>query len=163
MKAMECKDALKQLRQAHGWSQDELAEKLFMTRQAISRWENGDTTPGSDVLKQLSALYDVSINTLLGSPRKLVCQCCGMPMTDGELAREPDSGAFREDYCKWCYVDGKMVYENLDELVAYLVSQHFIPGATDEQATAFYQQQLSSLQYWQSKKNQQEESTTQAN
>ena len=54
-------------------SQDELAEKVFVTRQAVSRWENGDTVPNTETLKLLSGLFNVSINTLLGSPRQLVC------------------------------------------------------------------------------------------
>ena len=41
--------------------------------------QEGETTPNTDTLKLLSKLFDVSINTLLGSPRELICQCCGMP------------------------------------------------------------------------------------
>ena len=63
---METKDILLELRQKRGLSQEELAEKLFVTRQAVSRWENGETTPNVDTLKLLSKFYDVSINTLLG-------------------------------------------------------------------------------------------------
>ena len=51
-----------------GLSQEELAEKIFVTRQAVSRWETGETLPTPETLQLLSALYDVSINTLLGSP-----------------------------------------------------------------------------------------------
>ena len=40
----------------------------------------GDTVPNTDTLKLLSKEFDVSINTLLGDPRKLICQCCGMPI-----------------------------------------------------------------------------------
>lgn len=73
MNCMETKNVLAKLRKERGWSQDELAEKIFVTRQAISRWETGETLPNVESLKQLSILYDVSINTLLGSPRKLYC------------------------------------------------------------------------------------------
>ena len=83
-----------------------LAEKVFVTRQAVSRWENGETIPNIDTLKLLSKLFDVSINTLLGSPRELVCQCCGMPLEDCTTSRETD-GNFNEEYCKWCYADGE--------------------------------------------------------
>ncbi|MBR4122546.1 MAG: helix-turn-helix transcriptional regulator, partial [Erysipelotrichaceae bacterium] len=78
------------LRTKHGLSQDELAEKVFVTRQAVSRWENGDTVPNTETLKRLSSLFKVSINTLLGSPRQLVCQCCGMPLDDGIISRNED-------------------------------------------------------------------------
>ena len=75
---METKDIILELRTKKGMSQDELAEKVFVTRQAVSRWENGETVPNTETLKSLSKLFDVSINTLLGSPRELICQCCGI-------------------------------------------------------------------------------------
>ena len=96
---MEPKDILLALRKQNNMTQDELAEKLFVTRQAVSRWESGETTPNVETLKLLSWLFDVSINTLLGSPRKLICQCCGMLLDDGSMSRDPD-GTFNENYCK---------------------------------------------------------------
>ena len=65
---MDTKEILYHLRTQKGLSQDELAEKVFVTRQAVSRWENGETTPNVETLKLLSRLFDVSINTLLGAP-----------------------------------------------------------------------------------------------
>ncbi len=103
---METKDIIYELRTKKGLSQEELAEKVFVTRQAVSRWETGETIPNIDTLKLLSKLFDVSINTLLGSPRELVCQCCGMPLEDCTTSRETD-GNFNEEYCKWCYADGE--------------------------------------------------------
>ena len=61
---METKDMIRELRTKKDLSQDELAEKVFVTRQAVSRWENGETTPNTETLKLLSKLFDVSINTL---------------------------------------------------------------------------------------------------
>ena len=79
---METKDVIFKLRTERGMSQEALAEKVFVTRQAVSRWENGETVPSTDTLKLLSGVFDVSVNTLLGSPRQLICQCCGMPLDD---------------------------------------------------------------------------------
>ena len=76
---METKEIIQALRTKRGLSQNELAEQVHVTRQAVSRWENGETTPNIDTLKLLSKVLDASINTLLGSPRRLVCQCCGEP------------------------------------------------------------------------------------
>jgi transcriptional regulator with XRE-family HTH domain len=42
---MDTKDVILELRTKKGLSQDELAEKLYVTRQAVSRWENGETIP----------------------------------------------------------------------------------------------------------------------
>lgn len=65
---METKDIILELRTKKGMSQSELAEKLMVTRQAVSRWENGETIPNTETLKLLSKEFDVSINTLLGTP-----------------------------------------------------------------------------------------------
>ncbi|MBR2302411.1 MAG: helix-turn-helix domain-containing protein [Clostridia bacterium] len=102
---MDTKDVIFNLRTTNGLSQDELAEKVYVTRQAVSRWENGETVPNVETLKLLSKLFNVSINTLLGSPQQLVCQCCGMPLQDDSISKEKD-GLFNEEYCKWCYADG---------------------------------------------------------
>ena len=44
---METKDVIYSLRTENGLSQDELAEKVFVARQAVSRWENGETVPNT--------------------------------------------------------------------------------------------------------------------
>lgn len=102
---MQTKDIIFELRTKKGLSQEELAEKIYVTRQAVSRWETGETIPNTETLKLLSKFFEVSINTLLGSPQKLVCQCCGMPLEDCDISKEID-GFFNEEYCKWCYADG---------------------------------------------------------
>lgn len=143
---METKDVLLKLRAERGYTQDALAEKVFVTRQAVSRWETGETVPGIETLKLLSKLYGVSINTLLGAPRRLICQCCGMPLDDGSISREAD-GAFNEDYCKWCYANGRFAYESIDQLTDYL-AEHFAGDASPEQAHAFFREQLLKLRHW---------------
>ena len=102
---MQTKDIIFERRTKKGLSQEELAEKIYVTRQAVSRWETGETIPNTETLKLLSKFFEVSINTLLGSPQKLVCQCCGMPLEDCDISKEID-GFFNEEYCKWCYADG---------------------------------------------------------
>ena len=148
---MATKDVILSLRTKNGLSQDELAEKVFITRQAVSRWENGETVPNPDTLKLLSALFDVSINTLLGAPRKLICQCCGMPLEDSLLSREPD-GSFNEDYCKWCYADGQFAYQDLQTLTDFLVEHMSNENWSAEQARAYFEAQLPQLQHWREKK-----------
>ena len=53
------------LRKSHNYTQEELAEKLDISRQAISKWETGVTVPDVDVLLKLSKLYGISINDIL--------------------------------------------------------------------------------------------------
>ena len=107
---MDTKDIILELRTKKGLSQEELAEKVYVTRQAVSRWEKGETTPNTETLKLLSKLFDVSINTLLGSPRQMVCHCCGMSLDDATTSKEAD-GIFNEEYCKWCYTDGEFTLD----------------------------------------------------
>ena len=144
---MDTKDVLFELRTKHGMSQDDLAEKVFVTRQAVSRWENGETVPNTDTLKLLSRLFDVSINTLLGAPRQLVCQCCGMPLDDAIISRDKD-GTLNEDYCQWCYADGTYTYSNMDDLIDVCVGHMVNEDFTEEQARAYMKQMLPRLDYW---------------
>ena len=144
---MDTKDVLYELRTKNGLSQDELAEKLFVTRQAVSRWENGDTVPNTDTLKLLSKLFNVSINTLLGAPRQLICQCCGMPLEDAIIGRNED-GSLNEDYCKWCYADGTYTYSDMDDLIDVCIPHMAQAGFTEAQARAYMKENLPKLDYW---------------
>ena len=144
---METKDMIRELRTKEGLSQDELAEKVFVTRQAVSRWENGETTPNTETLKLLSKLFDVSINTLLGSPRELICQCCGMLLEDASISKEPD-GFFNEEYCKWCYADGEYMYHDMDDLIDVCVGHMANDQFTPEQVRAYMKDMLPKLDYW---------------
>ncbi len=144
---METKDIIFELRNKAGLSQDKLAEKVYVTRQAVSRWENGETIPNTEALKLLSKLFDVSINTLLGSPRELICQCCGMPLTDDIISKDAE-GTPNEEYCKWCYADGTYMYSNMDDLIDVCVRNMVSEGFSEEQAREYMKQSLPKLDYW---------------
>ena len=144
---MDTKDIIYELRTKKGLSQDELAQKVFVTRQAVSRWENGETVPNTETLKLLSGLFGVSINTLLGTPQKLICQCCGMPLEDELIGRNQD-GTLNEDYCKWCYADGTYTYSDMDELINVCIPHMVKEGFSEEQARAYMKDQLPKLDYW---------------
>ena len=62
---MKFEEKLVTLRKKHGMSQEELADQLGVSRQAISRWELGSTLPDAPNLLKLSDLFDVSIDGLL--------------------------------------------------------------------------------------------------
>lgn len=55
---METRDVILELRTKKGLSQDELAERVLVTRQAVSRWENGETVPNTETLKLLSTNHE---------------------------------------------------------------------------------------------------------
>ena len=144
---METRMILKQLRENHHLTQDQMAERLMVTRQAVSRWENGETQPNTDTLRMLSREFNVSINTLLGSPRKLICQCCGMPLEDAFIGRNKD-GSLNEDYCQWCYADGTYTYSDMDDLIRVCVPNMVQQGFTEDQARSYMKQMLPTLDYW---------------
>ena len=58
---------LADLRKRNGYSQETLAEKLGVSRQAVSKWERGESTPDTDTLIELSRLYSVSLDELVGN------------------------------------------------------------------------------------------------
>ena len=144
---MEIREILRDLRTRKGYSQEELAEKVFVTRQAVSRWETGETTPNTETLKLLSGLYNVSINTLLGSPRQLFCQCCGMPLEDSILSREID-GTLNEEYCKWCYEGGQFHYSSPEELIDFCVNHMATADWPAEQVRAHMEAVVPQLKHW---------------
>lgn len=144
---METKDVIYELRTKNDMTQDALAEKVYVTRQAVSRWEKGETVPNTETLKLLSDLFGVSINTLLGSPRDLICQCCGMPLDDHIISREKD-GSLNEDYCKWCYADGTYTYSDMDDLIDVCVKHMATDGFTEDQAREYMKGTLPKLDYW---------------
>ena len=144
---MEKKNIFFELRTKRGLYQDELAEKVMVTRQAVSRWENGETTPNTDTLKLLSKVFDVSINTLLGEPRQLICQCCGMPLEDSTISKEPN-GDFNEEYCKWCYSGGEFKYTSKEQLIDFCVENMATKEWPAEQVRAHMEAVVPELKHW---------------
>lgn len=146
---METQDILKNLREKNNLTQEQLAERIHVTRQAVSRWETGETLPNTETFKLLSQVFDVSINTLLGSPRQLICQCCGMPLSEDNLISRESDKSYNEEYCKWCYTDGKFTYESKESLLDYLVKHMPNPDNLDnETRRAQYDSFLSQLKHW---------------
>ena len=62
---MNLSDKIIKLRRVHDWSQEDLAEKLNVSRQAISRWENGTALPDAQNILQISKLFGVTTDYLL--------------------------------------------------------------------------------------------------
>ena len=146
---MEMKDILKQLREKNNLTQEQMAARLMVTRQAVSRWENSETQPNTETLKLLSREFNVSINTLLGSPRQLVCQCCGMPLNEDSMISQEKDGSYNEDYCKWCYAEGEFVYKSKESLLDFLVSHMPNPdNMKEEDRRSQFDLYLSQLKHW---------------
>ncbi len=58
---------IRNLRKSRGLSQEELAARLHVVRQTISKWENGLSVPDSEMLIKLAAVFEVSVSDLLGA------------------------------------------------------------------------------------------------
>ena len=57
---------LKNLRTRNGWSQEELASRLHVVRQTVSKWEKGLSVPDADMLMRLADIFNVPVAALLG-------------------------------------------------------------------------------------------------
>ncbi|WP_062050763.1 helix-turn-helix domain-containing protein [Bacillus sp. JCM 19034] len=68
---MDFSNKLKIEREKRGWSQEELAQKLFVSRQSVSKWENGKNYPNIEVIIELSNLFDITIDALLKNDEDL--------------------------------------------------------------------------------------------
>ena len=61
---------LQELRKEKGLTQEQLAEKLFVARRTVSRWETGSNLPDLDILVELADFYDVDLREILSGERK---------------------------------------------------------------------------------------------
>ena len=93
---MSISESIKAHREARSMTQQQLAERLYITRQAVSRWETGETTPGIDMTKLIAATL----------------------ANDEDRAQTAD-GTPETDWCKWCVEDGELVNpeESMEELI----------------------------------------------
>ncbi|MGN0301263.1 MAG: zinc ribbon domain-containing protein, partial [Anaerotardibacter sp.] len=147
---MELKEAIAAVRKEAGLTQEEMARKLYVTRQAISRWENGETTPGIDMVKLICVTFNVPIDKFLDMPAPNLCQCCGMSLTS-ELYGTLSNGTSTADYCKWCYEEGAFTSPdmNMDEFIertAPMTAEAM--GVSLDEAVSFMATLLPTLKRW---------------
>lgn len=147
---MAIKDVLPQIRKEKGVTQEELAAKVFVTRQAVSRWETGETTPSIDMAKLLALALDVPVVRLLDLPQEPSCQCCGTPFSVPNMDKGANAdGSENPNYCKWCYDGGKFESATMDEVIEksapYLVAA---TGVSLDEAVSFMGALLPTLGRW---------------
>ena len=146
------KDALPRLRRERELTQEELARKLYITRQAVSRWERGETEPGIDMIKLIAHELEVPLTELLDMPEDY-CQSCGMMFTaPGQHGHEED-GTEAEDYCRWCYEDGRYTYETtMDDMIEECAPRMAeAMGWTVDEAASLLGAVLPTLERWRQK------------
>lgn len=115
-------EKIRELRTKNGMTQSDLAEKLFVTTQAVSRWEKGDVEPSLTTVKSISEIFGVSIDEIMGkekpepvvvrekeyvykesNPVLAVCEKCNKPIFDGkDIVRKRDGSDHTTIYCRAC-------------------------------------------------------------
>ena len=147
---MAISDVLVRIRKERNLTQDDLARKLFVTRQAVSRWERGETSPGIDMCKLIAATCDVPVTLLLEMPDGDFCQSCGMPFFQEKDHGTEADGSPSEEFCSWCYRDGAFLEdETLEDLV-----ERCAPGMAEscritlDEAVSFMGALLPTLKRW---------------
>ena len=143
-------EAIQGARKRRGLTQEQLAAKVFVTRQAVSRWENGESEPSIDMRKLLANVLDVPVADLLGLPDTPSCQCCGTPFNVPDMPFGTNAdGTENPDYCGWCYQNGEFTSSGIDEII-----EHNVPylmqatGYTSEEAVSFLGALLPTLKRW---------------
>ncbi len=149
---MAIKDVLPQVRKERGVTQEELAAKLYVTRQAVSRWETGETTPSIDMAKLIAVALDVPVMRLLDLPQEPSCQCCGTPFSVPNMPKGTDAdGTENPNYCKWCYDEGEFANATMDDVIEksapYLMQA---TGVSLDEAVSFMGALLPTLGRWKS-------------
>ena len=147
---MAVRDVLPQLRKEKGLTQEELAAKLFVTRQAVSRWETGETMPSIDMCKLIAVALDVPVMHVLDLPHEPSCQCCGTPFSVPDMPCGTNAdGSENPNYCKWCYDQGEFASETMDDVIEqsapYLVQA---TGMSLDEAVSFMGALLPTLSRW---------------
>ncbi|MCL2375542.1 MAG: pyridoxamine 5'-phosphate oxidase family protein [Firmicutes bacterium] len=140
------------IRKSSGLSQGKFASKLFVTRQAVSRWETGETTPTIDTLKSMFEFFSVNPSHFFEvSP---ICQSCSMPLQNPEnLGQNPDKSV-NLDYCKYCFVDGSLekisgIEEMIDSTIeAMKAENYFTSEFTEADERAHLIKTLPTLKRW---------------
>jgi len=152
---MELRNAILGIRTKSGLTQEEFARTLHVTRQAVSRWENGDTTPAIETLKTIAELFKVDGNVLLGTTQQF-CQSCGMPlMALADLGTNADKGANME-FCTYCFEDGAFkdnmtLNEMAENNLNWLKEWNELNGTsyTRDEARPLLREFLTTLKRWQ--------------
>ena len=74
-----------------------------------------------------------------------------MPLEDESLISREKDGSLNEEYCQWCYKDGKFTYQNMDDLIEACIPHMAAQGFAVDQVRAYLSDMLPKLKYWQEK------------
>ncbi|MDR0937210.1 MAG: helix-turn-helix domain-containing protein [Oscillospiraceae bacterium] len=124
---IEVANRLVQLRKQCGYSQEDLAEKLGVSRQAVSKWERAESSPDTDNLIRLARLYRVSLDNLLNITDELPPPPAPPPDNSGQgEAYDCEEEAEFEDYDEWEHREISVPWKILDGAMPILVLALFL-------------------------------------
>ena len=148
---MAMSDIISSIRAEKGLTQEQMAHDLYVTRQAVSRWETGETQPGIDMVKLICVTYNMPLERFFEMPMEYYCQCCSMPIPDPSLHGTEADGTSSSSYCKYCYQEGDFTAKGVDmdefiEATAQLEADAM--GISREEAVSLMATLLPHLQRW---------------
>lgn len=156
---MELQETILDIRKKNNLTQKELADKLFVTRQAVSRWETGETTPTMDTLKNLVKIFNVDTNILLGLGESPICQSCSMALNEIINFGTNSDNTINTEYCTHCFRNGSFTHNRtIDEMVE--TNLNFLDEFNSENNTSYSVEEartvlkdhLATLNRWKTKK-----------
>lgn len=145
------KDIISSIRREAGITQEQMARKLYVTRQAVSRWENGETEPGIDMVKLICVSFEVPLERFFEMPMEYYCQCCSMPIPNPDIHGKESDGSVNGDYCKYCYDDGDFTAKgvSMDEFIESTADMEANAlGISREEAVSLMSTLLPHLKRW---------------
>lgn len=148
---MAMKDIIASIRNDAGITQEEMARRLYVTRQAVSRWETGETSPGIDMVKLICVTFNVPLERFFEMPMDYYCQCCSMPIPDINMHGTEQDGSSSEEFCKYCYQDGDFTAKgmSMDEFIeATAEMEAKALGCSREEAVSLMGTLLPHLKRW---------------
>ena len=148
---MALKDTISAIRAELGITQQEMARKLYVTRQAVSRWETGETAPSIDMVKLICVTFSIPLERFFDMPMEYYCQCCSMPIPDPALHGTEADGAPSEHFCKYCYDHGDFTLKDvsMDEFIERTAeAEAQAIGVSREEAVSIMATLLPHLDRW---------------
>ena len=148
---MAMSDIIASIRKEADLTQEEMARRLYVTRQAVSRWENGETTPSIDMVKLISVTFNVPLERFFEMPMSYYCQCCSMPIPDPALHGTESDGSANDEFCKYCYQNGDFTAKgvSMDEFIEATADMEAKAlGISREEAVSLMSTLLPHLKRW---------------
>ena len=148
---MAMNEVIAAIRKEAGITQEEMARRLYVTRQAVSRWETGETAPGIDMVKLICVTFGVPLERFFDMPMSYYCQCCSMPIPDAALHGTEADGSKSADFCKYCYEHGDFTAKGvtMDEFIeATAQMKADALGISREEAVSLMATLLPHLKRW---------------